>query len=138
MKSNHIIVIDDDEEDCELFKDACTQLKIKNEIIIFNRSDLVLDYLSTMNKQPMFIICDVNMPLINGLELRQKINKNEKLRFMAIPFLFWSTSGSEALIKQAYSLNIQGFFKKPDSMEELKKIITAIMIYWDYSYHPIH
>ena len=138
MKQNEIILIDDDEEDCELFKDVCTELNIKNEIRIFNSSEKAFDYLISMTTQPFFIVCDVNMPVINGLELREKLNENNQTRLKAIPFLFWSTSGGEALVNKSFFLNIQGFFKKPDSINELKKIITAIMFYWNYSHHPFN
>ena len=93
MKSNPIILIDDDEDDCELFKDACAESNVQNEVIVFNISNEAFDYLSSMKEQPLFIVCDVNMALVNGLELRQKINVNERLRLRAVPFLFWSTSG---------------------------------------------
>jgi CheY-like chemotaxis protein len=88
-----------------------------------------------MTVQPFFILCDINMPLINGLELREKINENEKIRVMEIPFLLWSTAGKEGLGNRAYSLNIQGFFKKPDTLEKLTEMIAAIMNYWEHSDH---
>src|SRR6478752_7480065 len=131
MKDNHIILIDDDEEDCELFTNACAELNIPNKILMFNDSKKAFDYLISMTTQPFFIICDVNMPVIDGIQLRQKINEDDALRLRAMPFLFWSTSGSELLINRAYTLNIQGFFKKPNSMREIKEIITAVTIYWN-------
>jgi CheY-like chemotaxis protein len=137
MKSNPIILIDHDEEDCQLFKDACDELNIKNEVTIFNTSKEAFDHLSSMAIQPFFIICDVNMPHTNGLELRQKINENEQLRLRAMPYLLWSTMGSESLVNEAYSLNIQGFFKKPNSIKELKKMILSIIDYWNCSHHPL-
>lgn len=137
MMSNRIILIDDDEEDCELFINACRELNIPNEILVFNDSRKAFDYLKSMQSQPFFIMCDVNVAAIDGLQLRQKINEDRELRLRAMPFLFWSTSGSEQLINKAYNLNIQGFFKKPDSMEGIRKIVTAVTLYWDCSYHPI-
>ena len=137
MKQNPIILIDDDDDDCVLFKEACAELNITNEIVVFHDSDKAFNYFRSMATQPFFIICEVNIPEIGGLELRQKLNEDEELRLKAVPFLFWSTSGSESLVNKGFTLNIQGFFKKPNSMEELKKIITAITIYWDCSYHPI-
>lgn len=137
MKQNNIIVIDDDEDDCEFFKNSCSELNVKNEVLIFHSSMQALEYLQSMDHQPFFIVCDVNMPRLNGLELRQKINEIEELRLRAMPFLFWSTSGSENLINKAYSLHVQGFFKKPTSIQEMKQIVAAIMSYWDLSYHPL-
>lgn len=137
MKSNPIIIIDDDEEDFNLFKEVCNELNIKNKIIVLDTAYKAFEYLQAIDTQPFFIICDVNMPMMNGIELRQKINENKYLCIKAVPFLFWSTSGSESLVNEAYSLNIQGFFKKPDSTKELKQIIITIMTYWDCSYHPL-
>ena len=137
MQKNPIIIIDDDDDDCQLIKNAFIELRIKNEMIIFDNPVKAFDYLSTMHTQPFFIICDVNMPRINGLELRKKINDIEKLRLKAVPFLLWSTSGREGLINQAFSLNIQGFFKKPDNAEQLKQMMQTIMNYWECSDHPI-
>ena len=105
--------------------------------LLFNKSNEAFDYLNTIPTQPFFIVCDVNMPITNGLELRQKINENNALRNKLIPFLFWSTSGSESLVNKAYSLNIQGFFKKPNTINELKEMLWAVMIYWNYSHHPL-
>jgi CheY-like chemotaxis protein len=128
-----IIIIDDDKDDCELIMYAFTALKVKNEIIVFTNAVKAFEYIVNITVQPFFILCDINMPLLNGLELREKINENEKTRFMEIPFLLWSTSGRQGLNNIAYSLNIQGFFKKPDTLEKLIEIIAAITNYWEHS-----
>jgi CheY-like chemotaxis protein len=135
MQTAPIIIIDDDKDDCELIIYAFTALKVKNEIVVLTNAVKAFEYIVNMTVQPFFILCDINMPLINGLELREKINENEKARGMEIPFLLWSTSGKEGLGNRAYSLNIQGFFKKPDTLEKLTEIIAAIMNYWEHSDH---
>lgn len=136
MNNAPIIVIDDDSDDCELFKEACDELNVQNELLIFNHSDKAYEYLSNMTKRPFFIICDINMPLINGLELRQKINADEKMRLAAVPFLYWSTLGKSWIINKAYSLNVQGYFKKPITLSGIKAMVSTIMQYWDMSDHP--
>jgi len=138
MIRSPIIIIDDDIDDTTLIREAFDELKCENEIIVFHDSTLAFQYLEQLKQQPFFILCDVNMVRLNGLKLRQLINESEKLRLLAIPFLFWSTSGSSHLVNQAYSLNIQGFFKKPDSIQEIKKMIAIIMKYWDCSDRPLN
>ena len=137
METAPIIIIDDDPDDLELIMDTFHELNVRNEIVVLTNSVKAFEYIINLKVQPFFILCDINMPLMNGLELREKINRNEKARVMAIPFLFWSTLGKEGLVNRAYSLNIQGFFKKPNSLEKLKEIMAAIMNYWDYSDHPL-
>jgi CheY-like chemotaxis protein len=138
METAPIIIIDDDNDDCELVMDAFTDLKVKNDIIVFTNALKAFEYVINLKIAPFFILCDIDMPILNGLELRKKINENENARIMAIPFLFWSTLGKERFINEAYSLNIQGFFKKPNNLEEIRKMILIIMDYWNCSDHPVN
>jgi CheY-like chemotaxis protein len=72
---------------------------------------------------------------INGFDLR-KINADDNLRIKTIPFLFLSTSANKQDINKAYSLSAQGYFKKPNSFEEVVKMLEQIMGYWDCCLHP--
>jgi DNA-binding NarL/FixJ family response regulator len=53
-----------------------------------------------------------------------------KLQLRCIPYLFFSTSVTQNAVIKAYSLSVQGFFKKETSVTELEKTITVIMEYW--------
>jgi len=133
MKNGSIIVIDDDEDDRQLYKIAFENLHVKNKVRIFSDSVDAFKYLKATDEQIFFILCDINMPKLNGLELRQKINDDEALRVKAIPFLFLSTSDSDELVDKAFTLNIQGFFMKPSTVDRLEIILVAILNYWDKS-----
>ena len=133
MKNGSIIVIDDDEDDRQLYKIAFENLHVKNKVRIFSDSVDAFEYLKATDEQIFFILCDINMPKLNGLELRQKINDDEVLRVKAIPFLFLSTSDSDELVDKAFTLNIQGFFMKPSTVDRLEIILVAILNYWDKS-----
>jgi CheY-like chemotaxis protein len=133
---NPIILIDDDSEDLEIFTTAFSQLEIANEVVAFNDSFDALDFLRNSGRQPLFILCDINMPKVNGLDLRQKIYDDEVLRQRSIPFLFLSTANDRVFIDKAYNLAVQGYFKKPARLHEIKEMLMSIIIYWSYSYHP--
>jgi len=49
-----------------------------------------LIYLFNTEIEP-FNISDINMPKLNGLELRKKIHQNERVRIKCIPYLFFTT-----------------------------------------------
>ena len=136
MESKPIIAIDDDDEDLELITDALSALQVQNQVICFNKSVKALEYLKTSSDQPFFILCDINMPVIDGLTLRKKIYEDEKLLAKSIPFLFLSTSKSEQFVAKAYSLYVQGYFKKPDDFEVLKELLQNIITYWKNCYRP--
>ena len=76
------------------------------------------------------------MHQLDGFQLREKIYQDTQLRFKSIPFLFLSTSSSKPGINKAYSLSVQGYFKKPDSFEEMIAMLKRIIEYWDFSLHP--
>src|SRR3954470_18208468 len=115
-KKGPIILIEDDVDDQELISEAIRSLAYQNEIKSFDNGQEALEYLATTSDKPFLIFCDVNMPVMNGLELRKHINDDEYLRNKSIPFVFLSTSDDKDPVRKAYALASQGFFKKPNSL----------------------
>lgn len=135
-KDNPIIIIDDNDEDLELICEAFKELQVKNELLCFKLGDEALTFLKNSEHQPLFILCDVNMNSITGFDLRQILHKDESLRIKSIPFLFLSTSGHRKDITNAYSLSVQGYFKKPGTFNGIVSMLKCIIEYWGYCQHP--
>jgi CheY-like chemotaxis protein len=133
---NPIIFIDDDPDDIELYQESFKQLGIENEIIVFTDGNKFYDYISTTDRKPFFIFCDINMNPVNGFELRQRIFDNEELRLKCIPFLMLSTSGASPQVLRSYSLNVQGYFIKPNTISGVKDMFETVVKYWSTSQRP--
>ncbi|MGN6165457.1 MAG: response regulator [Flavisolibacter sp.] len=131
-----IIIIEDDLDDQDILREVFQELKIMNPLKFFLTCAGGLDYLITTKDQPFLIISDVNLPVMSGLEMRKKINDNERLRKKSIPFIFLSTSATQQSIEMAYEMMVQGYFEKPTSMKELKSTIQMIVQYWQVCRHP--
>jgi len=129
-KTGPIIVIEDDSDDQEILDEIFKELDFKNEIIYFKEGEKALDYLIKTALEPFLILSDINMPKLNGIELREKIHTNEDLRIKCIPYLFFTTSGEQKHVVDAYSKSVQGFFVKPNTFEKLKRTIKIIVEYW--------
>ncbi|HEY9178525.1 MAG TPA: response regulator [Flavipsychrobacter sp.] len=129
-KNGPIIVIEDDRDDQELLVEIFRELNYTNEVTYFSDSDKALEYLNRSEVQPFLILSDINMPRMNGFELRNKIFTNEQLKLKCIPYLFFTTGGDKKAVTDAYSMSVQGFFIKPQSMEKLKSTIRKIVEYW--------
>jgi CheY-like chemotaxis protein len=131
-----ILIIDDDLDDHAIFKEISERLKLTNELIFFRNGLEVLPFLRTTDKKPFIIICDMNMPIMGGLELRKKINEEEYLRKKSIPFIFFTTASSNRQVQEAYDLTVQGFFIKESSFIETENTFKLILDYWDKCKHP--
>jgi len=129
-KRGPIIVIEDDEDDQLLLQEVFTKLNHENEIVYFCDGQQALEYLIDSKIIPFLILSDINMPRLDGFELRKKIFTDAELQKKCIPYLFFSTAVSQKLVIDAYSLSAQGFFIKQNTFNELEKTISIIMEYW--------
>jgi CheY-like chemotaxis protein len=135
-KIGPIIVVDDDEDDQLILREVFDGLKVPNPLRFYKDGNVALEYLRTTKEQPFIIICDVNMPIMSGLELRTLIDADDFLRRKSIPFVFLSTAVSIADLAKAYELNVQGFFIKGSSIKTLEKIMKTLFDYWQMCRHP--
>ena len=135
-KTGPIIIIEDDLDDQYILTDVLKELNYKNEVIFFGDSVKALEYLTHTDIEPFLVLSDINMPKLNGIELREKVHNNEDLRLKSIPYLFFSTSAEQRHVIDAYSRSIQGFFIKPISYEKLKNTMRKIVEYWQECESP--
>lgn len=135
-KKGAIIIIEDDADDQELFSEVFEELNYKNDIIFFNDGQEALAYLISNTIEPFIVFSDINMPKLNGMELRKQIHENESLRLKTIPYLFFTTSAAQEAVIEAYSKSIQGFFVKPSSFAGLKSTMKTIVEYWQKCESP--
>jgi CheY-like chemotaxis protein len=129
-KNGPVVVIEDDEDDQEMLAEIFKRLNYKNKIVFFVDGNAALDYLNKTEIIPFLILSDINMPIINGFELRNKIHTNQLLHVKCIPYLFFTTSANKESVVDAYAMSVQGFFLKPNSYEKLESTIKKIMEYW--------
>ncbi len=135
-KQGPIVVIEDDEDDRMLLEAAFRELEYPNEIVYFPDGDTALHYLQDDNVYPFIILSDINLPKLNGFELRKMVHTNDGLSEKCIPYLFFSTSVNKKAVYDAYTLSVQGFFLKPASYPELVGTVRDIIAYWKRCYSP--
>lgn len=135
-KGGPIIIIEDDLDDQDILTEIFQELNYKNEVIFFKEGEKALEYLTGTTIEPFIIFSDINMPRLNGMELRAKVHENEDLRIKSIPYLFFSTSAEQQYVIDAYSKSIQGFFVKPKVYSEIKETIKTIVEYWQKCVSP--
>lgn len=135
-KTGPIVIIEDDLDDQDILTEIFNELNYQNEVVFFGDSLKALDYLTNEDIEPFIVLSDINMPRLNGMELREKVHNNEDLRMKSIPYLFFSTSAEQKHVIDAYSRSIQGFFIKPHDYGKLKATIRKIIEYWQECESP--
>lgn len=135
-KKGPIIVIEDDMDDQYLLKDIFRKLDYTNDIEFFTDGNLALDYLNRTDIQPFLILSDINMPKLDGFELRKKVFTNDQLQTKCIPYLFFTTGANRKSVIAAYAMSVQGFFLKPLSEAALTNTIRKIVEYWQECIAP--
>ena len=131
-----VIIIEDEKDDQELLRAAFEKLAYPNEICFFDNGQLALDYLNRTDVIPFLILSDINMPVLDGFALRDKVKMDAKLQVKCIPYLFFTTANNQDIIIDAYSKSVQGFFIKPNSIGVLENTIRVIMEYWSLCASP--
>jgi two-component system response regulator (stage 0 sporulation protein F) len=114
-------MIVDDEKDVELLFRQYFRKEIQHKIIqfIFSLSgEEALDQLCTMEQPPevMFILSDINMPGMNGLELLQAVKRD----FPAIR-VSMITAYSDQYYDAAMKYGADSYYTKPLDFSRLKK-----------------
>jgi CheY-like chemotaxis protein len=134
--SDPIVIVEDDPDDQYFIRTICEKLGITSELMFFDDGLKALNYLQTTQKKTFLILSDINMPVMNGLELRRRIQKDEQLKKRSIPFIFLSTAARPKEVEEAYDLTVQGFFLKASQLSEMERTLELIFNYWVKCKHP--
>ncbi len=129
-KNGPVIIIEDDEDDQMMLQEIFVKLAYSNKIIFFKDGNEALEYLNKTEIIPFLILSDINMPKINGFELRNMVHTNAELHQKCIPYLFFTTNSTKKAVVEAYAMSVQGFFVKPNNMPKMESTIRKIMEYW--------
>ena len=85
MITGPIVLVEDDEDDAVIFSQVLTDLDIPNRLISFINPADAYHFLDNNEEQPFIIISDVNLPGMSGLEFKNKLDRNERLKKKSIP-----------------------------------------------------
>ncbi len=135
-KKGPIVVIEDDEDDRLLLKMVFEELGNENEIVFCSDGETALQFLQDPAVYPFLILSDVNMPRLDGFQLKKMVHTNDELSAKCIPYLFFTTAVNKKAVYDAYTMSAQGFFVKPDNFAELVDTMRVMVEYWQRCYSP--
>ena len=84
------------------------------------------DAITKVDLSITMMICDVNMPRMNGLETLEKLRSD--VRWKTLPVVMLTTEGQPALIERAKKSGAKGWIIKPFKPELLVAAIQRITV----------
>ena len=73
------------------------------------------------------ILLDINLPLVNGIEVLQKIKADDRTKI--IPVVMLTSSNEDLDIARCYNLGANSYIVKPVDFEQFEKAIIELGIY---------
>ena len=116
-----ILIIEDDEDIRELISESLEDPNY--EIITVASGKNGLD--KAQKYLPDVIVCDINMPGLNGYQVLQAL-RQDPITVM-IPFIFFTSLNSEADRAYAIKLGVNEYLSKSCTIQELKAAINKIL-----------
>ena len=131
MKSNdakyHLVLADDDEDDCIFFKEALDDLPVTVSVTTVKDGVQLMKFLSNTayGSLPDILFLDLNMPRKGGFECLTEIKTIDTLRHL--PVIIFSTSLEMNIVDLLYEKGASHYIRKPGDFSKLKKVILEAL-----------
>ena len=131
-----IILVEDNLQDIEITKRAFAKGRVHNDLMVVRDGEEALDYLCRRGKfqdpasspRPGMILLDLNLPKVGGLEVLQRIKRDESLK--SIPVIVLTVSQREHDIVRSYDLGVNTYIQKPVEFENFMRVVNTVHDYW--------
>jgi CheY-like chemotaxis protein len=128
MKSKIILLVEDNPDDVQLTLRALKKNKIVNEVVVARDGVEALDYLSSAAMLPTFVLLDIKLPKVDGLEVLKRIRAEERLKLL--PVIILTSSKEEQDIIKGYGLGANSYIRKPVDFEQFSEAVRQLGVYW--------
>lgn len=133
MRQIHILLVDDNDGDVLLTREALEDARIIDKISIANDGQEALQLLRAwLANGPQFmpdlILLDINLPKMSGTELLAIIKNDPDLR--RIPVIMLTTSSAERDIIASYDNYANCYITKPVDLNRFMNVVRSIEDFW--------
>jgi two-component system response regulator len=142
----NILLVEDDEDQVILAMRALRKHGIVaevDEVIVSDTGEDALDYMfgtgpyegRDVNATPEFILLDVHLPKLDGLQVLEKLREDERTHL--VPVILFSSSNEHRDIVKGYELGANSYVTKPANFEKFSEAMQYLGWYWlDFNESP--
>ena len=129
-----LLLVEDNADDEELILRALRKSDLNPRVVVAHDGLAALDYLHDAGPlevdpdSPSFVLLDLNLPKLSGLEVLRRIRADERTR--RLPVVILTSSREERDISSSYELGASSYVRKPISSERFADVIRQVGAYW--------
>lgn len=140
MKSNYLLLVEDNPDDEHLTLRALSSHGLLNEVTVARDG---AEALATLTPErlaetgpPVVILLDLKLPKVSGLEVLKHIRTHEETRLLPVVVLTSSTEDRDII--ESYRLGANSFVSKPVNFDEFSSAVRQLGLYWMLlNQHPV-
>jgi len=131
------LLVEDDANDVTLTLRALQQHRLANRIEVVRDGQEAVDYLFgaegadgrlPANPMPRFILLDLKLPKLSGLEVLARIKADQRTR--SIPVTILTSSREDIDVARAYELGVNSYIVKPVDFAQFSDAVRQVGFYW--------
>ena len=130
-----ILLVEDDQNDTDLTLSALSEYKLANEVAVAHDGKEALDYLyyrqnykNRPNGNRLFILLDLKLPKIDGIEVLRIIKEDKKLK--VIPVIMLTSSRENSDLEYCYKFGVNAYVVKPIDFSQFVESVKQIGAFW--------
>ncbi len=128
-----ILLVEDNAGDVRLTQEVLKTSKVRNNLMVASNGQEALNCLRKQGKyasspRPDLILLDLNLPVMDGREVLEKIKVDPDLK--SIPVVILTTSKAEEDILKTYNLHANCYVTKPVDLDQFVKVVKSLEDFW--------
>ncbi|HEY3198704.1 MAG TPA: response regulator [Nitrospirales bacterium] len=136
MGAKIILLVEDNPDDEALTIRALKKSRVTNEVVVVHDGVEALEYLfgtgayrgRDISKMPALIMLDLKMPKIDGLEVLEKLRREESTKYL--PVVILTSSKEEYDVARGYQKGCNSYVRKPIDFKHFSDAVGDLGMYW--------
>lgn len=143
MRSQLILLVEDNADDEALTLRALKKNNIRNDVVVVRDGVEALDYLfgtgtyagRNLAEMPQVILLDLKLPRVDGLEVLRRLREEARTRLL--PVVILTSSNEEQDRINGYGLGANSYVRKPVDFNQFLEAVRQLGLYWLILNEPV-
>ena len=132
MQTDQILLVEDNPDDVTFTQRAFRKNNFGNPIIVARDGlaamELLLPPAGAEPLRPSFVLLDINLPRMSGLEVLRRLRSEEATKLL--PVIMLTTSNDSRDVLSSYESGANSFVRKPVSFDEFLRAVKTLGVFW--------